>query len=435
MTTYADSGVNIELGDDVSKILYNAAKETWKNRKGKLGELIVPFDDFTGIRAIDVSQLPKGTLMNIGFDGVGTKMELAERINDHCTIAYDLFAMVCDDAVVREAEPVLIGSILDVNSLGKDGMPYLEQVRQLAEGYIGAAQAANVAIVNGEVAELGERVGGYGSKGFAYKLAHEYISLNLNEKNWESMKLLSTYLTLEDRQEKGKLFPKMREEEREFVSILEKIIAFNYNWGAAVVWFAQKDRLFTGYEIQEGDWLIGLREEGFRSNGLSLVRRILQKTHGDEWHTVTRDGESLAKLALHPSRIYSGAVVDMFGGYAGEPKARVHGVAHITGGGLPGKLGRVLKPSGLGATIDNPFPPSWLMLYCQEKGGVTDEEAYRTWNMGQGMVVISPEAENVLSVAESYNINAKVIGHVTSEKGIRIKNGGYHARQDLLTFS
>ncbi|MEK6852964.1 MAG: AIR synthase related protein, partial [Nanoarchaeota archaeon] len=147
-TTYADSGVNLELGDDVSKILYNAAKMTWENRKGSLGELIVPFDDFSGVRAVDVSGLPKGTLMNIGFDGVGTKMELAERINDHRTIAYDLFAMVCDDSVVRGAEPVLVGSILDVNSLGKGGENYIEQVRQLAQGYIEAAKAANVAIVN-----------------------------------------------------------------------------------------------------------------------------------------------------------------------------------------------------------------------------------------------------------------------------------------------
>ena len=131
-STYADAGVNIELGDDVSKILYNAAKQTWDNRKGRLGELIVPFDDFSGVRAIDVSGLPAGTLMNIGFDGVGTKMELAERFNNHKTIAYDLFAMVCDDAIVRGAEPVLIGSILDVNSLGSEGETYIEQIRQLA---------------------------------------------------------------------------------------------------------------------------------------------------------------------------------------------------------------------------------------------------------------------------------------------------------------
>lgn len=372
MTNYADAGVNIELGDDVSKILYNAAKETWKNRQGRLGELIVPFDDFTGIRAIDVSQLPKGTLMNIGFDGVGTKMELAERINDHSTIAYDLFAMVCDDAVVRGAEPVLIGSILDVNSLSTDGKSHLDQVRQLAQGYIGAADEANVAIVNGEVAELGSRVQGYGS--------------------------------------------------------------FNYNWGAAVVWFANRDRLFTGYEIKEGDWLIGLKENGFRSNGLSLVRKILKKAHGDEYQEFDIEGESVAKLAAFPSRIYSGAVVDMFGGYSEEPKAKVHGVAHITGGGVPGKLARVLKPSNLGALVDNAFEPSALMHYCQEIGGVTDEEAYKVWNMGQGMIVISPDRDAVQEVAQSHNIESRIIGHITKEPGIRIVSAGRHNPRDILLF-
>ncbi len=363
-STYAEAGVNIELGDDVSKILYNAAKQTWNNRRGRLGELVVPFDDFSGVRAIDVSNLPAGTLMNIGFDGVGTKMELAERVNNHKTIAYDLFAMVCDDAVVRGAEPVLIGSILDVNSLGRGDEIYIEQVKQLAEGYIGAAKAANVAIVNGEVAELGNRVSGYGN--------------------------------------------------------------FNYNWGAAVIWFAKKDRMFTGREIKEGDSLVGLREKGFRSNGLSLVRRIMKNTHGENWHQVSWKvgNDSLADLALTPSKIYTAAVVDMFGGYDREPKVEIHGVAHITGGGVPGKLGRVLRPSGLGAVIDEPFEPSDFMLYTQALGNVADEEAYKTWNMGQGMIIVTPKPEAVIGVAKVHGIDAKQIGYVTKDPTIRIKNKG-----------
>lgn len=362
-TTYADAGVNVDLGDDVSKILYNAAKQTWQNRRGKLGEVIVPFDDFSGIRAIDVSNLPTGTLMNIGFDGVGTKIELAERVKDHRTIAHDLFAMVCDDAVVRGAEPVLIGSILDVNSLGTSDKPFIEKVRQLAEGYISAARAANVAIINGEVAELGSRVGGFGS--------------------------------------------------------------FNYNWGAAVVWFAKRDRMFTGREIKKGDYLVGLREEGFRSNGLSLVRRVMKKVHGEDWHRIVyKDQGTLGELILIPSRIYTGAVVDMFGGYEGEPKAEVHGVAHITGGGIPGKLGRVLKPSGLGAFIDKPFEPPEIMEYVQAYGGVSDREAYKTWNMRHGMIVISPDPDRIIEIAGQHRIDAKCIGRVTKNPRIRIKNQG-----------
>jgi phosphoribosylformylglycinamidine cyclo-ligase len=363
--TYESAGVNIELGDDVSKILYNAAKQTWDNRKGRLGELIVPFDDFSGVRAIDVSNLPNGSLMNIGFDGVGTKMELAERINNHRTIAYDLFAMVCDDAVVRGAEPILIGSILDVNSLGKGKeKSYIEQVKQLAEGYINAANDAGVAIVNGEVAELGNRVGGFGD--------------------------------------------------------------FNYNWGASVVWFAKRERLFTGKEIKKGDSIVGLREEGFRSNGLSLVRKILQENFGDDWHKKEfhGTGQTIGELVLTPSKIYSKAVCKMFGGYDREPKAKVHGVAHLTGGGLPGKLGRVLKPSGLGANITNPYNPSLIMDFIQELGDVSDEEAYKTWNMGQGMAIITPEPEKVIGLAVGSGIPACYIGKVVEKPGVRILNKG-----------
>jgi len=362
--TYMDSGVNIELGDDVSKILYNAAKQTWENRKGGIGEVIVPFDDFSGVRAIDVSGLPKGTMMNIGFDGVGTKVEIAERTGNYSTLAYDLFAMVCDDAVVSGAEPVLIGSILDVNSLTGS----IEKVKQLAHGYVAAAKEANVAVVNGEVAELGNRVGGFGS--------------------------------------------------------------FNCNWGAAVVWFAKKERMFTGSRLKEGDSVVALKETGFRSNGFSLLRKILKDARGDDWH----NDEKLAKQALQPSRIYSAGVCDMFGGYSKELKAELHAVAHITGGGIPGKLGRALRSSGLGANLDSLFEPCDLMLYLQKKGGVADQEAYRTWNMGNGMLIVTPEPENVIAIAKQHRIEAKIAGKITAEKGIRIKSKGNLGKGKTILF-
>jgi len=367
---YIDAGVNIELGGDVSKILYNAAKETWINRKGKLGELIVPFDDFSGVRAIDVSNLPSGTLMNIGFDGVGTKTELAERINDHSTIAFDLFAMVCDDAVVRGAEPVLVGSILETSSLGEDGETYIEQVKQLAKGYIEAAKAANVAIVNGEVAEMGNRVGGFGP--------------------------------------------------------------FNYNWGAAVVWFTNKDKLFTGREIKVGDTVVAFKEKGFRSNGLSLVRKVFQEVYGDDWHIKELNGISLGKLALTPSKIYSKTIIDAYGGMDNEGKAEIHGMAHITGGGIPEKLRRILKVSGLGAELDDLFEPSEVMLHCQEIGNIDDKEAYSTWNMGNGMLVITPEPEKIIQIAMENGVDAKIAGKITTDKQIKIRNKGvYNPREGL----
>lgn len=356
--TYKDSGVDQELGDEVSSMLYNAAKLSWPNRKGRLGEVFTPFDDFTGVRVIDVGGLPKGTVMCLGFDGVGTKMEIAERLDNHNTVAYDLFAMVCDDAVVRGGEPVLVGSILDVRALNDDNKkPYLGQVRQLATGYFNAAKAADVAIINGEVAELGARVSGYGE--------------------------------------------------------------FNYNWGAGCVWFANKDRMLDGKKIVPGDSIVALQEYGFRSNGLSLVRKILRDCFGSEWHKGAQHSIA-AEHVLTPSTIYCAAVSDMFGGALGEPKAAVHGVAHITGGGIPGKLGRALKPSGYGAYLNNLCPVPQVMKELIEIGHVTPDVAYNTWNMGNGMFIVTPEPEKVLQVAREHNLEGRVAGRVTANPGIVI---------------
>ncbi|MBN2467762.1 MAG: hypothetical protein JXD19_06385 [Deltaproteobacteria bacterium] len=371
-TGYQHAGVNIRLGDEASRILYEAARQTWSNRSGRLGEVITPFDDFTGIRMIDIGSLPPGTLMAMGFDGVGTKVEIAERTAKHDTVAYDLFAMVCDDAVIRGGEPILVGTVLDVNTLGGEEHSYLDFIRALAQGYVNAAQEAGVAVINGELAELGARVQGFGP--------------------------------------------------------------FNYNWCAGVVWFAQRERMFTGFEIEPGDALVGLREQGFRSNGLSLVRSILSTHLGDAWQTRSWNEKKIADWVLTPSRIYTKPVAAMFGGVEGEPRAHLHGVAHITGGGVPGKLGRILKPRNLGAHLDNLFPPGEFVLYCQELGSVPDNEAYRTWNMGQGMIIATPKPEEVIAVANEHEVETRIVGTVTGTPGITLVSRGVFQNGKTLKF-
>ena len=379
MTVYSDAGVNIDLGDEASKILYEASKLTWENRKGKFGEVLEFFGNFSGTRAVRVSGLPADALTNLGFDGIGSKVLIAQIMGMHDTVAYDLFAMVCDDAVVRGAEPVLLGSILDVNSLGKNGKSYIEFVKQLAVGYVKAAREAGVAVVNGEVAELGASVTGYGD--------------------------------------------------------------FNYNWGAGVAWFARESRLLKGNEIKEGDSIIALRENGFRSNGLSLVIKVMENAHGSNWHNflfetqIAHSSNTFGNLVLTPSRIYTKAVVEMFGGFLGEPKAEIHGVVHVTGGGIPGKLARALRPSGLGAYLDKLFYPPEIMKHVQSIGNVSDEEAYKTWNMGNGMLIITPTPNDVLSIASSYNIGAQVAGFVVRDPLIKIKSLGMQGGREYISFA
>jgi phosphoribosylformylglycinamidine cyclo-ligase len=371
--------VNIELGDDVSRMLYEASKLTHENRPGLLQEF---HESFTGLRAIPLGRIAAGNeiedlYINMDFDGIGTKVEVSERLRDHSTIAHDLFAMACDDAVVRGAESVALGSILDVRQL-EDDEETRKAVSELSRGYVEAARLAGVVVVNGEVAELGDRVGGHGN--------------------------------------------------------------FNYNWGATVLWVAHRERVLSGHQIQSGDAVIGLQEHGFRSNGITDVRKAMLEKYGPNWHNEIIDelgDETLGKQVQRPSAIYSSFVTDLTGGYdlARDPKAVVHGVAHITGGGQPSKLGRMLEPSGLGIEIDTPLEAPRIMLEAQRIRGFDDVKAYGKWHMGPGMAIVTPNPEAVLAEAHAHGIDAAKIGLISDEPGIRIKNVGAEQKEEWLTFN
>lgn len=370
--------VNIELGDDVSRMLYEASKLTHENRPGLLEEF---HESFTGLRAIPLGRIAAGNALddlyiNMDFDGIGTKVEVSERLQNHSTIAHDLFAMACDDAVVRGAESVALGSILDVRQLD-DNKETRKAVSELAQGYVEAARLAGVVVVNGEVAELGDRVGGHGD--------------------------------------------------------------FNYNWGATVLWVAHRERVLSGHQIQPGDAVVGLQEHGFRSNGITDVRKAMLEKYGPDWHNEVINelgNKTLGKQVQRPSAIFSGFVTDLTGGYdlAREPKATVHGVAHITGGGQPSKLGRMLEPSGLGIDIDAPLQAPTIMLEAQRIRGFDDAKAYGKWHMGPGMVIVTPKPEKVLAEAQEQGIDAATIGSISDKPGIRIKNAGAEQKEEWLTF-
>jgi phosphoribosylformylglycinamidine cyclo-ligase len=366
---YARAGVDVDVEAEASRIMYEASKETFKNRKGLVGEIVAPFDDFAGLKMVSAANLPEGTYFSMGFDTAGTKVELAERVGVHDTIAFDLLAMVCDDALIRGGEPVLVGTNLDLKSLGTDDR-YLPTVRELAKGYVEAADAANVAIINGEIAQMGSLMTGYGD--------------------------------------------------------------FPYHWGAACIWFARKDKILTGNEVKEGDAVVMLGEHGFRCNGLSLIRKIFSEKYGEKWHEAAFADTTIGKASLAPSIIYSRAVVGMHGGFDTEGMCEIHAVAHITGGGVPEKLARVLRPSGLGATLTDLFDPPAIMKHAQEIGAVSDADAYRAWNMGQGLAIVTPEPEKVLKEAEKSGLTAKVAGVIERAPGIRlVSRGTEHAGQTL----
>ena len=148
----------------------------------------------------------------------------------------------------------------------------------------------------------------------------------------------------------------------------------------------ERDRVITGERVEVGDVLVGLSSPNLRSNGYSLARRIMFDIAGRSLDDPAVEGadESVADALLDPSVIYTPAVL------AAAKAFDVRAVAHITGGGLPGNLNRVL-PSGTDASVDTSTwgaPP--LFAELARLGSVATDEMYRVFNMGVGMVLVVP---------------------------------------------
>jgi len=136
------------------------------------------------------------------------------------------------------------------------------------------------------------------------------------------------------------------------------------------------------------------------------------------------------EVALTPSVIYTPVLVDAVGPYGDPPRAEIKGVAHITGGGIPGNLPRPL-PQGLGAYVRvEPLEP---MLRLQALGSVEDREAYRVWNMGVGMLLITDD-DSIFEIAREQGVEAIEVGEVIKESKIIIENHGAFRKEKELIY-
>ena len=182
-----------------------------------------------------------------------------------------------------------------------------------------------------------------------------------------------------------------------------------YDLAGFIVGIVDRSRLIDGKTIRSGDLLIGLPASGLHTNGYSLARRIVFDTLRLTVHSELKGlgatvGDEL--LRCHPS--YASVLVPLF------EKDLVKGLAHITGGGLTENVPRVL-PAGFDARVNR---GSWkvpaIFQFLQQNGHVPDEDMYRTFNMGIGMViVVAPECLGAaLSLLHDREIKAVGIGDV-----------------------
>lgn len=241
-------------------------------------------------------------------------------------------------------------------------------VEELMEGLVEACRVANIAMVGGEIAELPDQVKGYSSP---------------------------------------------------------------FIWNGDLLGLSGKRGEIDGRSIEPGQSIVGLRGNGIRSNGLTLAREICRSSFGPDWHDEQFDGAVCwGEVLLKPSRIYAPILVELTGGFRGEPGADVTGIVHVTGGGMA-NLKRVL-PDETGAKLDNLFRPGKEFIRLQELGPVAEEEAYRTWNMGQPLLLITPEPERVEKVLEVFEVSSRVVGEVTDRSGIICQGRGFQEREFII---
>ena len=181
------------------------------------------------------------------------------------------------------------------------------------------------------------------------------------------------------------------------VSAILPELVHGFDIAGTSVGYVKQDKIIDGTKISEGDVLIGLKSSGPHSNGYTLIRKLFD---GDK---------ELGKKLVEPTRIYVKEVMALIN------QVDVHGIAHITGGGLD-NISRI--NDNFQYVIDNPLPVPSVFNWLQEKGSVEDKEMYRTFNMGMGMLIIinKDDAKKSISILGEH---AQIVGSVNSGTGVK----------------
>jgi phosphoribosylformylglycinamidine cyclo-ligase len=189
-----------------------------------------------------------------------------------------------------------------------------------------------------------------------------------------------------------------------------------YDLAGFAVGVVEKAQIITGSEIKQGDLVLGLASNGAHSNGYSLVRKIIERSKPNLNQAFDGD-RTLADCIMAPTRIYVKPLLELM------RTVTVKGMAHITGGGLLENIPRVL-PDNVTAVLDG---TAWqtpkLFDWLREQGNVAQQEMYRTFNCGIGMVVIvdKNDAAAALKQLKDAGETVWVIGTIQARQGDEAK--------------
>lgn len=186
-----------------------------------------------------------------------------------------------------------------------------------------------------------------------------------------------------------------------------------YDLAGFVVGVVDQDKIIDGSQIESGDKLIGIASSGVHSNGYSLVRKVVfEKLNLSLHEKIEALGRTLGEELLEPTTIYVKPVRTIIAEF------HVHGISHITGGGLVDNIPRIL-PANSQAVIHKgswEIPP--IFPFIQEKGTISESEMLRTFNSGIGMVLVVPdeEVQHVIERLQIMHFTSYLIGEIRTRK-------------------
>jgi len=184
--------------------------------------------------------------------------------------------------------------------------------------------------------------------------------------------------------------------------------------GTCLAYVKKKD-IITGEKIKPGDVIIGLSSNGIHSNGYTLVRKVIKKaklSYKNKFPDNFYKGKTIGEILLTPTQIYVKEIVELL------KNVNVHGLAHITGGGLR-NLSRLNK--NVKYFIDNPLKPQPVFKFIQKYGNIDDKEMYQTFNMGMGFAIIIDKKDvgkTIKTLRKISDSEIKTVGKIVKGSGI-----------------
>lgn len=361
---YAKDGVDVEEEASFSSFAGSVCKASYENSP------FVEVHDlsggsFRGPRPFTFKNLPDGYIIEASTDGIGTKGIIIDAAKTHHLAAYDLVAMTASDITRFGGVPLILINVFDTVSIGNKGDEVSETYKSAISGLGEVAKESKIVVLKGETAQMGVAIGS--------EIADSKTKLN---------------------------------------------------WSGTMIGAYHKDKMVTGESIAPGQVIIALKENGFRSNGISSVRKALKEKFGNEWWNNIEAKESI-KLASVPSVLYDMYVNTLHGWFNADfkPEIKIHSIIHLSGGALKEKLAKdILFPKKLSAELFDLWEPPQIMKQCAEWRKITDEEFYEVWHGGQGMLLIIDEidAEYAIKRGSDFGIETKVVGKITKEENPQV---------------